>query len=213
MTALAKRASAAAPRVRFHVLINSAIANNGQSADATLSNAAHSQIMAHENGVSFGSTTINNTFPYLFAGSLISNGVQLFSDARLKPDRVALPDGALASVMQLTVYRYRPLKATCVEELDDAVQEDDYQIGLVAQEVQALFPDAVKGGDIGEGAEPYDEETGEVKDTIESLYSIDYQQISGILIKSVQELTARVAHLETLCATLAASAPEPEPVA
>jgi hypothetical protein len=69
------------------------------------------------------------------------------------------------------------------------------QIGLIAQEVSNIFPEAV--GSSQRKLEPTDEELTEI-------YNLKFQPISMALIKAVQELSAKVETLEARIQTLEA---------
>jgi hypothetical protein len=56
--------------------------------------------------------------------------------------------------------------------------DDSRQIGVIAQEVEAVLPEVVQA----------DADTGQL--------SVAYGNITGLLIEAVKELTARVAALE-----------------
>ena len=98
------------------------------------------------------------------SGNLTAEGnVTSSSDIRLKTDLTKIAD-ALAKVNQLNGYTYT------------RIDTDERQTGVVAQEVQAVLPEAVL-------------------DNGETL-TVAYGNMVGLLIEAVKELTARVEKLE-----------------
>ena len=71
-------------------------------------------------------------------GSVCANGVALSSDVRYKKDIVALTD-ALEKLMQLQAVRYE----FKTEEFPERQLPVEAQIGLIAQEVEAVIPELV----------------------------------------------------------------------
>jgi len=109
--------------------------------------------------------TTSGTLSATFNGSDFTSvgNVTAYSDIRLKTDLVRISD-ALAKVSQLGGYTYT------------RVDTGERQTGVVAQEVQAVLPEAVI-------------------DNGETL-AVAYGNMVGLLIEAVKELTARVESLE-----------------
>ena len=107
-------------------------------------------------------------------GGMSAYGFNNLSDARLK---TGIADSAigLAEVMQLVPKSFRRMSTPDREEL-----------GLVAQDVEAVLPQAVV--------------TIEHEDDDPRL-AIDYAPVTAALINAVHELTARLATLEAKCST------------
>jgi hypothetical protein len=106
------------------------------------------------------------------SGQINANGASAaafgsYSDSRLKQNIVDLPS-QLANIMAL-----RPVEYDYIES-----EGGGHQIGFVAQEVQAIYPDLV----------------GQREDGMLTL--TDMNKNDARLIKAIQELTARVAALE-----------------
>ena len=98
-----------------------------------------------------------------------SEDITAFSDIRFKHDLVRIPD-ALSKVERLNGYTYKRTDAT--EE-----NKDKRYLGVVAQEVFAVLPEAVQGNDdIG--------------------LSVAYGNLAALLIEAVKDLSARVRDLE-----------------
>jgi hypothetical protein len=95
------------------------------------------------------------------------------SDYRLKENIISLENG-LDRVLQL-----KPSKFNWIETGDESE-------GFIAHEIQEIFPDAVTG----EKDAVYSS-TGNIKPQ-----SVDYGRITPLLVKAIQELTARVKELE-----------------
>ena len=98
-----------------------------------------------------------------FTGVVTAPNFVSSSDARLKSEVETIAD-ALALVSALRCVRF--------------TMDGNRQIGLVAQEVEAVLPEVVRA----------DVDTGQL--------SVAYGNIIGLLIEAVKELTARVAALE-----------------
>ena len=98
-----------------------------------------------------------------FTGVVSAPNFVSSSDARLKSDVETIAD-ALALVCALRGVRF--------------TMDDSRQIGVIAQEVEAVLPEVVQA----------DADTGQ--------RSVAYGNITGLLIEAVKELTARVAALE-----------------
>jgi len=98
-----------------------------------------------------------------FTGVVSAPNFVSSSDARLKSD-VETIAGALALVSVMRGVRF--------------TMEGSRQIGVIAQEVEAILPEVVQA----------DADTGQ--------RSVAYGNITGLLIEAVKELTARVAALE-----------------
>ncbi len=102
-----------------------------------------------------------------FTGPITCNGnITAFSDIRLKADIQVITD-ALEKVCSLRGVTY------------ERTDTGERQTGLIAQEVQAVLPEAVTVG----------------SDEIRTL-SVAYGNLVGLLVESIKELTARVEALE-----------------
>lgn len=108
--------------------------------------------------------------------TVMADGFVSASDARLKTNVVEL-QGALDKVAQIRGVQYHWIKPEMSQEV---------QIGVIAQEVQAVYPQLVHAG-------------------AEHL-SVDYAKLTAVLIQAVKELKAEVEELKR-----AAAAPAPAP--
>lgn len=98
-----------------------------------------------------------------------------YSDARLK-DIVGPSDYGLDTIQQINVYRFNWKRS------------GNQDVGVVAQELEAVIPEAVQRGKEGD-IDPHDYAGDDP-------WRVDYNKLVPVLIKAVQELTARVAALE-----------------
>jgi hypothetical protein len=108
-------------------------------------------------------------------GDMVCKTIAQISDVSTKRDIQPL-GASLAKILQLHAVRYRPIN-------DDALD-----IGLVAQDVVGIYPEAVKyptPAPVAEGETPNAQ-----------LLAINYSALIGPIIEAIRELTARVAALE-----------------
>ena len=105
-------------------------------------------------------------------GQLTAGSFNPVSDRRLK-ENVRPLTGALASVLKLAGIRYR----------NKFSKRDD--IGLIAQDVEAIFPELVAKNDVPIS----DDETTEV-------YTLNYGALAAPMIEAIRELNQRVLVLE-----------------
>lgn len=108
----------------------------------------------------FQTTTAGATVTGAFTAS---GNITAYSDIRLKTDIQVIPD-ALAKVQALRGVTY------------ERVDTGEHQTGVIAQEVQAVLPEAV-------------DDSGEY-------LSVGYGSMTGLLIEAIKELTARVEELK-----------------
>ena len=105
----------------------------------------------------------------LGSGAITSSGnITAFSDRRLKSDIQTLENG-LKKVEQLRGVTYTR---------DDNI-DGGQQLGVIAQEVEEVFPQIVLTADDERGTK-----------------SVDYGRLTGVLIEAVKELSAKVKELE-----------------
>lgn len=104
------------------------------------------------------------------ATSILSSGnVTAYSDIRIK-DNITIINDALNKVNQLKGVTYNRT---------DTDDKDKRYVGLIAQDVQAVMPEAVNVND----------------DEINTL-SVDYQGLVGLLVESIKELKAEIDELK-----------------
>jgi len=106
------------------------------------------------------------------AGSILVNGnITAYSDRRVKEDIQNIPN-ALAKVLTLNGVTFSR------NDMEDTVTRYG---GLIAQELQEVLPEAVRGDET---------QTGRT-------LSVDYNATIGLLVESIKELTSKVNDLET----------------
>ena len=98
--------------------------------------------------------------------TLMADGFNCASDARLKKDVVAL-DGALDKLDAIRGVNYNWI---------DGAYPKERQVGVIAQEIQSVYPELVRQGGNG-------------------FLSVDYPKLTAVLLQSVKELKAMVVAL------------------
>jgi hypothetical protein len=102
---------------------------------------------------------ISSSSPTDVYATLMADGFNCASDARLKKDVISL-DSALDKIDAIRGVQYSWI---------DAAQPQERQIGVIAQEIQAVYPELVREGGNG-------------------YLSVDYPKLTAVLIQSVKEL-------------------------
>ena len=115
-------------------------------------------------------------------GSLTQNQ---FSDMRLKRDIVPL-ESILDKVNSLDVFNFNYMNPD-TGEIDHERNRNTGQIGLSAQQTEKLFPQVVEDRERIEGDNTVDNRNWKY---------LEYEKMTPILVKAVQELTAKVKELE-----------------
>jgi trimeric autotransporter adhesin len=117
-----------------------------------------------------------------------------FSDKRLKENFRPMTTEALDIVNQLQTYRFN--WNAKVAEMKLPIEVGAEEVGCVAQEVQAIFPDAVAINKSANIANPDGTETQT------DYLTINYNKITPLLIQSVNELTKQINELRAEIAEL-----------
>jgi hypothetical protein len=141
-------------------------------------NAANSAGIAiqHANGSLSGNTYLGFTYNAVDIGSVTQNGTTAVlynttSDRRLKDNIVPAPSASdVIDAIQIVSHDWK------------SAPGEHVKYGVVAQDLHAVAPQAVKKGDDGE-------------DIVET-WGVDYSKLVPMLIKEIQSLRARVAALE-----------------
>lgn len=135
-----------------------------------------------------------------FDGNVVVNGQVEGppSDESLKTDINDL-DGALEQLMDLTPkhFRYR------IEENPDVNLPDGFHMGLVAQDVEEVFPDLVSNVPII--TPPNDKDKANKQNSApnsKEYLSVNYLELIPVLIKAVQEQQEQIEELQYQIATL-----------
>jgi hypothetical protein len=108
-----------------------------------------------------------------------------FSDARLKKDLQSI-DSAVSKVMSLTGYTY--YTNDLGKELLN-ITKDEKQVGLVAQDLQKVLPEAVK-------LAPFDRDEDGNSKSGENYLTIQYEKIVPLLIEAIKEQQAQIEELK-----------------
>jgi len=101
--------------------------------------------------------------------------VAYYSDDRLK-NKIGNLEGALDKVNNLNGFTYTPNE----KALALGVDQDEVRVGVSAQEVQAVLPEAVKDAPV---------------ENTEGYLTVQYEKIVPLLIESIKELSAKVDEL------------------
>jgi hypothetical protein len=133
------------------------------------------QAVATSSNVQFNSIGVN-TAGSGTAGEIRATGdiTSNYSDARLKNIEGNIPD-ALAKVKSLGGYYFTENQTA----KDLGYDNDAQQVGVIAQEVEEVLPEAVKPAPIDE-----------------KYLTVQYEKLVPLLIEAIKELEARVAELE-----------------
>ena len=119
------------------------------------------------------------------SGNLNTTTFATSSDYRRKTDFKDIAD-ATGTINQLKLYDFAWKKNTSKRA-----------VGVIAHEAQEIFPEAVTGEKDAMTTKEYTDENGELqtKDVIKA-QCVDYSKFVPLLLKSIQELTAKVEALE-----------------
>lgn len=137
------------------------------TANQTLDNNSN----VHFEGLMIGQTTGAAANTIRCVGDIIA----YYSDDRLKIKLGNLED-ALAKVNSLNGFTYKPNEAA----LALGVDQDEIRVGVSAQEVQAVLPEAVKDAPV---------------QNTEGYLTVQYEKIVPLLIEAIKELSAKVEEL------------------
>lgn len=113
------------------------------------------------------------------SGSVNCNDVYIRSDSRLKINVEDYEENAVDKVNKLTVKTYDKVKS--LKDRDVIGRE----IGIIAQELKEVLPEAVKLTNIGSPEE------------VEEVFTVSNSAVNALLIKAVQEMSKRIEYLES----------------
>lgn len=139
---------------------------------------------ARNNSLGVGTTASGVTGEIRATGTITAS----YSDERLKTDLYTLPF-ALDRVLKLRGVTYRPNDLAKSYGFSD----DRMQVGVLAQDVARLLPEAVSPApfDIGQN-----EDGSEFSKSGQNYLTVNYEKIVPLLIEAIKELTKRVEALE-----------------
>ncbi|EAS3554510.1 tail fiber domain-containing protein [Salmonella enterica] len=113
------------------------------------------------------------------SGNINCNDVYIRSDSRLKINVENYEENATDKVNKLTVKTYDKVKSLKDREVVG------HEIGIIAQDLKEILPEAVKLTNIGSPEE------------VEEIYTISNSAVNALLIKAVQEMSKRIEYLES----------------
>lgn len=113
------------------------------------------------------------------SGNINCNDVYIRSDSRLKINVEDYEENATDKVNKLTVKTYDKVKSLKDREVVG------HEIGIIAQDLKEILPEAVKLTNIGSPEE------------VEEVYTISNSAVNALLIKAVQEMSKRIEYLES----------------
>ncbi|EIL5816676.1 tail fiber domain-containing protein [Salmonella enterica] len=114
------------------------------------------------------------------SGNINCNDVYIRSDSRLKINVEDYEENATDKVNKLTVKTYDKVKSLKDREVVG------HEIGIIAQDLKEILPEAVTLTNIGSPEE------------VEEIYTISNSAVNALLIKAVQEMSKRIEYLESL---------------
>ncbi|ECJ8918766.1 tail fiber domain-containing protein [Salmonella enterica] len=114
------------------------------------------------------------------SGNINCNDVYIRSDSRLKINVENYEENATDKVNKLTVKTYDKVKSLKDREVVG------HEIGIIAQDLKEILPEAVKLTNIGS------------PEKVEEIYTISNSAVNALLIKAVQEMSKRIEYLESL---------------
>ena len=128
-------------------------------------------VLTADSGVMRFYTNLRNNYVQVDGGNLTAqNNVVAYSDIRVKKN-IEVIENALAKTLSLRGVTY-----------DRTDQDGARQTGLIAQEVEAILPEAV-----------ITSVNGDIKD----FKSVAYGNLVGLLVESIRELNTRIEYLES----------------
>ncbi|EDU7931744.1 tail fiber domain-containing protein [Salmonella enterica] len=113
------------------------------------------------------------------SGSVNCNDVYIRSDSRLKINVEDYEENASDLINRLTVKTYDKVKSLKDREVVGR------EIGIIAQDLKEILPEAVKKVNVGSPEEP------------EEVYTISNSAVSALLIKALQEMSKEIEELKT----------------
>ena len=152
-------------------------------------------------GDKYGILGYSTTHAFYGVGLVYSSGAATHSDIRLKDiqSRISVSDGILAKINQLqpTYFKWKP-------ESEQGKGMSDEQIGLIAQEVELIFPHLVDENDVPQHDDLSGEDTREktLNEELGSTKVVAYEKLACYLTSAIQELSAKNDALEARIATL-----------
>jgi hypothetical protein len=169
------------------------VKSNDASGLQLLDDSGNGIVIKNEGSVGIGTTPPTSDFKLSVAGSAYSNEWVSFSDENLKTDNPATinPASTLAKILDLNPVNYQ----WKIEDNPSLNLPEGNQIGFIAQEVEAVFPDLVSIISVSIPSEESGNITQEYK-------SISYDKVTPLLVAAIQELNTKITTLEGDIVTL-----------
>jgi len=154
-----------------YITNNNQLTNGAGYTTYTANQSLNNNSNVHFEGLMVGQTTGATANTIRCVGDIIA----YYSDDRLKI-KLGNLENALEKVNSLNGFTYKPNEAA----LALGVDQDEVRVGVSAQEVQAVLPEAVKDAPV-ENSEGY--------------LTVQYEKIVPLLIEAIKELSAKVEEL------------------
>ncbi|EHO5970611.1 tail fiber domain-containing protein [Salmonella enterica] len=134
-------------------------------------------VMLHMNSGAYFSWGADHAFNS--SGNVHCNDVYIRSDSRLKINVENYEENAVDKVNKLTVKTYDKVRSLKDREVVGR------EIGIIAQDLEKVLPEAVKLTNIGTPEEP------------EEAYTVSNSAVNALLIKAVQEMSKEIEYLKS----------------
>lgn len=154
-----------------NVTNNNQITNGAGYTTYTSNQGTDNNDNVHFEGLMIGQTSGATANTIRCVGDIVA----YYSDDRLK-NKIGNLEGALDKVNSLNGFTYTPNE----KALALGVDQDEVRVGVSAQEVQAVLPEAVKDAPV---------------ENTEGYLTVQYEKIVPLLIESIKELSAKVEEL------------------
>ena len=143
----------------------------------------------------FGTAVVGaNSWAGYFQGNVFSTGLYIGSDAQLKVN-VAPETDALSSIMRVRPVTY----SYAVDQNKDLNLSPEKQHGFIAQELQTVFPELVKGSRYS-----IPDRDG-IEAASKTYLSVNYLGLISVLYKGIQEQQAQIQQLQEAVGILTAT--------
>jgi len=154
-----------------YITNNNQLTNGAGYTTYTANQSLNNNSNVHFEGLMVGQTTGATANTIRCVGDIIA----YYSDDRLKI-KLGNLENALEKVNSLNGFTYKPNEAA----LALGVDQDEVRVGVSAQEVQAVLPEAVKDAPV---------------ENTEGYLTVQYEKIVPLLIEAIKELSAKVEEL------------------
>jgi hypothetical protein len=148
----------------------------------------------YANGASsnnYGIYAYGSTYAGYFSGSIYTTGSYLPSDEKLKTD-ISDTENSLERIMELKPinFRYR------TEKYAEMNLPEGYYDGLLAQDVEQVFPEIVREVSISDDEKVGTDSVNKTRAKGETALAVNYVQLIPVLIGAIQEQQQQIAKLQ-----------------